>query len=338
MKKIQNKQLPGCSGYIRRALFLIVILLFGVSYSAYAWKCVYVSSYHKGYAWSDAIERALWKGLEGKCDITQFNMDTKRNKDEVFIRNKASEIATKIKKINPDILIVSDDNAAKYLVVPYFKGRKLPVIFSGINWTVDEYGFPASNVTGMVEVAPVRPMLEWVPKLMKQGKKGLYISANTLTERKFLKQVVKVAADMDMMIDSAMVETMDEWQESFEQATEADFIIIGSPSGIIDWDINKAKQIVSNSTGKLLLTNYDWMMPVAMLGFVEIPEEHGSWSARTAIAILEGLPIQRIPIIASQKWEVYENPELLRLSGIKISEVLRAKAKKFNQGVSSGSR
>ncbi len=308
-------------------------MIFGVTYKVFAWTCVYVSSYHKGYAWSDGIERALRDELEGHCDLIQFNMDTKRNKDELYKIKKSREIAHKIKQIKPDVLIVSDDNAAKYLIVPYFRGGKIPVVFSGINWTVKEYGFPASNVTGMIEVAPVSPMLEWARKLTQQGKKGLYIGANTLTETKFLKQVVKVSAGMDMIIDGMLVDTMEAWQKAFRQATDVDFIILGSPSGIVDWDISLAEEIVRKSAGKLTLTNYDWMMSIAMLGFVEIPEEHGRWSAKVSIAIQGGLPIQRIPIIPSRRWEVYENPQLLKLSGIEVSEALRARAKKFSQGV-----
>ncbi len=324
-------------GHVLLRGLLILILLFGVTQKSFAWTCAYVSSYHKGYAWSDGIERGLRGELKGHCDVVQFDMDTKRNKDELYKFAKAREIANKIKKLNPDVLIASDDNAAKYLIVPYFSGKKIPVVFSGINWTVKEYGFPVSNVTGMIEVAPVKPMLDWARKLTQQGKKGLYIGADTLTETKDLKQVVKVAADMDMMIDSALVDTLEAWKEAFKQAAEVDFIILGSSSGIVGWDIDLAEKFVRSSAKKLILTNYKWMMPLAMLGFVEIPEEHGVWAAKSAIAILEGMPVRRIPIVASREWEVYENASLLRLSGINISEALRARAKKFSQGARGGS-
>lgn len=327
--------------YIRRVnilsqMFLVLMVMLGAMQNVFAWKCVYVSSYHKGYAWSDGIERALRKELKGQCDLVQFNMDSKRNRDELYKIQKSQEIAKKIKQIKPDVLITSDDNAAKYLIVPFFRGGNIPVVFCGINWTVEEYGFPASNVTGMIEVAPVRPMMEWARKLTRQGENGLYIGENTFTEAKNLKQVIKVATDMGMNIGSELVDTMEDWQQAFAKAPDVDFIIVGNASGISDWDSTVAKEFVRKSVNKLTLTNYDWMMPVAMLGFVEIPEEHGSWAARTAVAIQGGLPIQRIPIIASRKWDVYENPRLLKLSGIKISETLRARAKKYNQGMFDG--
>ena len=311
---------------------LSLAMAFALVSSSSAWTCVYVSSYHKGYAWSDGVERGLRAGLEGTCELTQFSMDTKRHKDEEYVSKKAREIAIEIKKLKPDVLITSDDNAARYLVVPYFKGVDLPVVFSGINWTVDEYGFPASNVTGMVEVAPVKPMLEWAYRLTESGSRGLYIGADTLTERKNSKRLTKVAAEMGIILESSLVDSQQHWQSAFGEAQEVDFIVLGSYSGIKDWDEKSVTQYVMQHADKLVLTNHRWMMPFAMLGFVKIPEEQGEWAAKTAIAIHNGVPVQRIPIIANRKWEVYVNVSLLKLSGNTISKPLQARAKKYTQG------
>lgn len=298
---------------------------------AYAWTCVYVSSYHKGYAWSDALERGLRKELDGQCDLIQIDMDTKRNKSELYKIRKSREVANEIIKIKPDVLITSDDNAARYLVVPYFKDSKLPVVFSGINWTVEEYGFPATNVTGMVEVAPIRPMLRWAQRLTEQGTRGFYLGSDTLTEAKNLKYLVKAADDLNISISSALVNDGEAWQSAFKEAEEADFIILGSSAGIHDWDEKTMMSFVREHARKLILTNNDWMLPFSMLGFVKIPQEQGEWAAKTAIAIHKGIPIQRIPVVANRKWEIYENTLLMKLAGVKNSDVLRARTKKYIQ-------
>lgn len=310
-----------------------LVLMSGFCSIASAWTCVYVSSYHKGYAWSDAVERGLRKELDGKCDIIQIDMDTKRNKSETYKKNKSREVAKEIKKIQPDVLITSDDNAARYLVVPYFKGSNLPVVFSGINWTVEEYGFPAENVTGMIEVAPIRPMLKWAQRLTERGSKGFYLGSDTLTEAKNLKYLVKAADDLNISISSALVNDSEAWKYAFKAAEEADFIILGSSAGINDWDEKTMMSFVSEHARKLILTNNDWMLPFSMLGFVKIPQEQGEWAAKTAIAIHQGIPIQRIPIVANRKWEIYENTLLMKLAGVKNSDVLRARTKKYIQGL-----
>ena len=290
-----------------------------------------MSSYHKGYDWSDGVERGLRSEIAEISPYAIGGMNTKRNKDEPYKIKKAREIAKEIKKIGPDVLITSDDNAAKYLVVPYFKGGNTPVVFCGINWTVTEYGFPASNVTGMIEVAPIRPMLEWAHRLTESGTRGVYIGANTLTEKKDYDFFAKAAADMGIVIEPMLVDDQEAWKSAFEQTKEADFVILGSPSGIENWDKEALLPFVRARADKLILTNYSWMMPLAMLGFIKLSEEQGEWAAKTAIAVHEGVPIQRIPIIANRKWEVYENIPLLKLSGIEITKTLRARAKKYRQ-------
>ena len=120
--------------------------------------CLYVGSYHAGYHWNDRIEQGLERSLKGVCEVHRFYMDTKRNKGAPFAEGKAEEAKALIDKLRPDVVIACDDNASKYLVVPHLKGSAVPVVFCGVNWTVEPYGYPFPNVTGMIEVAPVRPL------------------------------------------------------------------------------------------------------------------------------------------------------------------------------------
>ena len=86
--------------------------------SAAAKKCLFVSSYHQGYAWSDGVERGLRSVLEGECEIRQFDMDTKRRKSMPDKKQAALEAKALIGSWQPDVVIAADDNAAKYLIQP----------------------------------------------------------------------------------------------------------------------------------------------------------------------------------------------------------------------------
>ena len=81
-------------------------------------------------------------------------MDTKRNKSDEYKIAVGREARDLILSWQPDVVITADDNAAKYLIQPYFKDSATPFVFCGVNWTAEEYGFPYSNVTGIVEVVP----------------------------------------------------------------------------------------------------------------------------------------------------------------------------------------
>jgi hypothetical protein len=176
-------------------------------------------------------------------------------------------------------------------------------------------------------------LLEWASKLTESGIRGVYIGTDALSEIKDFKFLAKEATGMGLTIDRVVVENQQEWMSAFEQANEADFMSLGTSSGIEGWDEEALLPFVREHVDKLILTSYLEMMPFAMVGFVKIPEEQGEWAAKTAIAIHQGVPIQRIPIIANRKWEVYENASLLKLSDIKITKALGARAKKYRQGL-----
>ena len=110
-----------------QSFFLVTVLLFcwtPVSAKSLP-TCVYISSYHKGYDWSDGIELSLRSVLEGECSFIQFDMDTKRNGAQAFIQQKAKEAKELIEKSKPDVVITSDDNAAKFVIQKYFKNSSI---------------------------------------------------------------------------------------------------------------------------------------------------------------------------------------------------------------------
>ena len=74
-------------------------------------RCLFVSSYHQGYAWSDGVERGLRSVLEGRCELRQFDMDTKRRKSDVDKREAAEAARRLIESWQPDVVITADARA-----------------------------------------------------------------------------------------------------------------------------------------------------------------------------------------------------------------------------------
>lgn len=311
------------------AHFCTLLLLFASYFplTVLADKCLFVSSYHPGYAWSDGVERGIRSTLEGKCEIMQFNMDTKRKKSPEHMRKAGMEVKQLINSWKPDIVITADDNAAKYVIQAHFKDHEIPFVFCGINWTADEYGFPYSNVTGMVEVAPIYPLLEKVKDLIPDAKKAIYLGADTVTEKKNLNRFEKALGKYDIHLDSALAETMYDWLNSYTRAQQYDFIIVGSNSGIHDWNSERVINTIKTGSKKLSVTNHDWMMPYTMLGFTKVPQEQGEWAAQAALSILAGVDISKIAIIPNRKWDIWTNSSLLQAGNIILPEGLILKSK-----------
>ncbi len=322
-----NKPVPFYRG-LTACFYTLLLLIAGYfPLTVLADKCLFVSSYHPGYAWSDGVERGIRSVLDGKCEIRQFNMDTKRNKQPDHMEKAGLEAKHLIDSWKPDIVITADDNAAKYVIQAYYKDHDIPFVFCGVNWTADEYGFPYSNVTGMVEVAPIYPLLEKVKDLIPEAKKAIYIGADTVTEKKNQARFKKALVKYDIHLDSALADTMHEWLDSYNRAQQYDFIIVGSKSGIHDWDSEHVVNTIKARSKKLSVTNHDWMMPYTMLGFTKVPEEQGEWAAQAALSILSGVEISKIAIVPNRKWDIWTNSSLLKAGNIMLPDGLILKSK-----------
>ncbi len=292
-------------------------------------KCLFVASYHRGFEFQDKVEKELRSVLNGKCEIKQFDMDTKRNPAPEFCRQKALEAKSLIESWKPDIVIVSDDNASKYLVKPYYKDAKLPIVFTGVNYSVKEYGYPYSNVTGMIEVHPIRQLIEQAHRIVPKAMTVVCLSPDRHTSHKQYKRFKPVFKSNDMDLIQIRIPKMADFEKLYIEAQKSDYVLFDSNAGIDGWDETQAKQIIMKHTKKLTLSAAPFMVPYVMLALTHVPEELGEYAAKVALDILDGRKPADIPIISNQKWDSYVNESLLKLvPGIKIPSDLFQKYKK----------
>ncbi len=286
-----------------------------------------VNSYHYQFPWTRGITNGVASFFnvvlddEGEVasvdnstvELRILYMDTKRNTDEHFIQNSAAFANKEINKWQPDIVITSDDNAAKYLIVPYLKDGAVPVIFCGINWSVDEYGFPASNVTGMIEVQLVGQLIT-IMKQYAKGKKIAFLKGDDYSARKearFYEERYGVRLDKRFVTDFA------QWKAEYVKLqNEADMLLLGNSAGVRSWDDDGAKQLVASKT-RIPTGNWDsWMAPYSLITLATKPEEQGVWAAMQALNIIQGLPVSSIEITENKIANVYLNMALAQKLGI----------------------
>lgn len=320
-----------CASNRHRYPFLCLTLgLLIFSSHLQAANCLYVSSYHSGYEWNDGIERGIEKVLTGKCELDRFYMDTKRNTDAEFAETMALAAKQHIESTAPDIVIACDDNASKYLVMPYYRDADLPIVFCGINWTVNNYEYPYSNVTGIVEISPIKPLLNHVMETLGKVKRAVYLGPDVISQRKEFELNRQIYAKQGIEISAIFVKTMAEWKEGFLQGQKADFLVIGNNGGINDWDQGQVIDFLKNNSRKLTVTNYDWMAEYTILTMSKTADEQGEWAAATALAVLDGENIKEIPIVVNRRWNIFINNKLLEQTNIKLPEDLIHKAIKYD--------
>jgi len=307
---------------------LLLFALLFYSESIMAKKCFYLASYHQGYQWADGVENGLKKQLNGKCEFKQFNMDTKRRSDEAYKVATGLKAKQLIEQWQPDVIIASDDNASEYVIKPFFKNHAIPIVFCGINWNVDAYGYPYTNATGMVEVAPIAALFKKVALIRGSPENVFYLGVDVVTERKNLKRFTEEANRLSIKLEYTLATSMQEWLDAYTKAQEYDFVIIGSNAGINDWDKAIVIKEILKTTQKLSVTIQDWVMDYAIFGLTKIAEEQGDWAGQVTLAILNGSKPSEIPIIANRKWDIWVNESILAQTNIELPKKLFLKANK----------
>jgi len=292
-------------------------------------RCLYVSSYHAGYDWNDGIERGLQSTLQDRCEVRKFYMDGKRNLGEEFAKAKALEAKQLVETWKPDVIIAADDNVSKFLIMPYYKNAAIPVVFCGLNWTAEPYGYPYRNATGMIEVGPIEPLQAEVLAVVKNPRRGVFLSADEITQSKEFAMARELYKRRDITLTQTAVSTFADWQAGFSAAQQtADFIVIGNNAGINDWDKAAARRYVYEHGRRFTVAYLEWMAPYAMLTMAKIADEQGEWAGKVAVLILNGTPPSKIPVVANRRWNMFINTRLLDKSGIRVSTEILQKAVK----------
>ena len=273
-------------------------------------KILFIDSYHSGYAWSDGITRGVESTLKDSgAELKIHRMDTKRNGDEAFKVQAAAKAKALIESFKPDVVIAADDNASKYLIVPNYIGADLPFVFAGVNWDAAPYGFPAKNVTGMVEVNAVGELVSTLQQISGGGDRVGLLTADNDTERKDAANVNKFLG-MTFAAES-YVKTFADWKAAFSDLQgKVDILFISNKAGIEGWDDAAAAAFVEQNSKIVSGTVYDFMAPFALVSYAKVAEEQGAWAATSALEILGGKSAGDIAIAQNTQGKLIFNARI----------------------------
>jgi ABC-type uncharacterized transport system substrate-binding protein len=278
-------------------------------------KIVFINSYHEGYEWSDGVERGIHNVLDGTgAEVKFIRLDTKRNQDVEFGKKAGEQAKAELDAFKPDVIIACDDNAQKYVIVPYYKDTAMPVVFAAVNWDASIYGYPTSNVTGMVEVELPGQIVEQLKPYAKGNRIG-FISIDESTEQKTAKTYNDRFFNGQMKTYWAT--TMDEFKAAFLKAQdEVDMLFMNNNAGAKQWDPVEMEKFILANTKIPAGTINSWMAPYSLLALTKVPEEQGEWSAQTALRIMDGTPVSSIPVVENKKGGLTLNLSMAEKMGI----------------------
>ena len=287
-------------------------------------RIIFVNSYHQGYPWSDGILNSFIKALDLKPQqgtnlwesagflLAIIYLDTKRNATEKSKLTAAVQAKKYIEHWRPDIVVTSDDNAVKYIVVPLVQETSLPFVFTGVNWSAAEYDLPANRGTGMIEVQPVDQIvaaLKFYGQIEQeeivQRSEVCFLKGDDLSA---VKEADAFERFLGISIRRHLVSDFDEWHSAYmELQQECEVLLVGNAASIRGWDSVRAKEYIGTETLIPTGTWDAWMREYVLLTFSTVPAEHGEWAANAVRSILSGQSPADIPVTQNHKAKIYRN-------------------------------
>ena len=292
--------------------------------SAAQFKVMVVLSYDRQFAWERDIVEGILSMLGESSDIQYVEMNTKA--DFAGGQQKAQEAYALYQQFQPDGIITADDNAISMFVLPYIKDKvKTPVIFCGVNAEPEKYGFPASNVSGVLERTHYLSSLALAKQLVPTLKTYSFMEKKDPSAEENLKQLKKqIPADEFRFVEAKMPVTL---KEALAMATElnaqSDALIMSTLTGLLD-DNGKALTdetavpLVNQAFGKPVLGTMD--SQVAMGGILctvaKTGQEQGTLAAEMLLKAMQGTPLSQLPITQNQQGKRVINVSTMKTLGI----------------------
>lgn len=293
----------------------------------------YINSYHDGYAPSDDVTAGIEETLKpAHVGLEVFFMDTKRHPEREAILAKSQEAMQRIGEIQPDVIIASDDNAVQSIVAEYFKDGPIPCVFCGVNWTCEQYGLPTNNVTGMLEVLPVRETVRTLMEYYPDAKRLVVLSQDTTSERRNQVVLAPIFAEYGLKTRYVLVDTFNDWRVEFLKASmQCDLIFLPTNGAIRGWQDRAARSFVSGHIRVPVFTCDDSMMPYAVFGMTKVAKEQGQWAAGAALKILNGTSPADIPVARNEQTIAYINAKLAKRIDFVPSDSLRERCREVDR-------
>ncbi len=299
-------------------------------------KILLIHSYDSEYPWTIEINRGTHKALAGKqVELETIYMDTKRKTTDEWKTEAGKEAMAKIESWHPDVVIAADDNAQIFVTQNYI-GKKPVFIFCGVSADPATYGFPTSNVTGIVEWPFFQETVDYLKSLLGPSQKIRSIAFMSDTCPSSLEGFIRGRSEKfdEKVIGYHLVNNLATWKERILQYNrKADALVFltyhtlqtddigfsASPQAVMDWTVENCEI----PTAAL----YDFTVRDGVFcGYTVSGEEQGYEAARMALEVLGGTPVDKIPVRKPTKGLKMINLKTAKKLGIEISEKAIAEA------------
>lgn len=306
------------------AIFLMFGLCPAIADESRKFKVLVVFSYEENFPWNVQIKEGIVSVLIKICEIKYFYMNTKSNFEGSV--QKSKEAFALYQEFKPDGVIAADDDAQAMFVIPYLKDIvKTPVIFCGVNAEPENYGYPALNVSGVLERLYIAESISLAQQLLPSLKTVGYMIKDSPVAKIVSQQIQKESSAYSAK--SVAFKTPKTQKEAVKMAEElrqqCDLLFYIALAGMPGDDgkpltEKEAVKIVLKSFGKPAIAAIDYDIKYgALCGLRYTGNEHGETSAKMLLQAMQGTPVSRIPMTQNKQSKAMINISVLKELDIK---------------------
>ncbi|MDD5759869.1 MAG: ABC transporter substrate binding protein [Desulfobulbaceae bacterium] len=277
------------------------------------------------------LETKMEKGMQQTFDdllpgaeLQYVWLNAKKKPQQATAR--AEEAFRLFQEFNPDVVVAVNDNVQELFVVPYLKNKvSTPVVFAGVNDDADKYGFPADNVTGVLEKKHYKESISFI-QLIDPGIQTIgIIYPDNLSQQKNIEQINREKETYAARVSEIVkVNTVDELEAAIaDLSSKIDAFLIFNPVGIRD-RYGKAMsekdlyRLILQKVKKPTLAVNDWEVEAGILcGVIKDNNEQASLAVETIDKLFAGQPIKDIAISANKNGRRYINIVTMKDLGLK---------------------
>jgi len=333
------------------AFFLMFILIPELLFAVNAGKQIFfVQSYEPGVGCGALIEKGLFEGLkdfgyenEKNIDIVQLSLKARlTNVTPEKIQKEANRIIQKIRDEKPDLIVLFDDIACEYVMLPLAK-TDIPIVFTGMNVSPEFYNTrrefmvsranPSFNITGVTEETDYIMMFKLMHRIFPRARNfALTYSCNTSFTVSMFNQFQQQAKQIEkscqlFLADTRPLRTLHDFKQavsSFNMEKDIDFVfdlallsLLNDQGEVVP--VNKTIQWMSLNQKKPGCTFLDsWVKEGYLIGVVINLEKCGRQASKKVVQILKGASPGRLPIEKPADMYIAVNRARAEYLGIKL--------------------
>jgi ABC-type uncharacterized transport system substrate-binding protein len=297
-------------------------------------KVLVVFSYEDNHPFTADYKEGIEPVLGNLCEIRYFFMNTKMN------FNGGTETAKQAfalyQEFQPDGVIVADDDAQSMFVLPYLKDKvKTPIMFCGVNAEPEKYGYPTSNISGILERLHIRESVTLVQQLIPSAKTVGFMMKESPIATFVSSQVTKETSTYSAI--SVGVRYPKTLKEAITMAGEfknnCDILFATALQGLLSEDGKPLEEkemykTIAKAFGKPVIGSNEYQVRLgALCSVVQRMQEQGETAAQMLLKAMQGTPVSQIPITQNKQGKAFVNITVLKALGINTDPNVLASVK-----------